>query len=65
VVVVAELVGAATGIGKEMLIAQSQFETTFLFAWTFVLVTIMFALQGVLVIVERTQLTWRTAGSDS
>lgn len=62
VVVVAELVGAATGIGKQMLIAQSQFEVTKIFAWTFILVTIMLLLQGVLVAVEKTQLTWRTAG---
>lgn len=62
VVVVAELVGAATGIGKEMLIAQSQFEITDIFAWTFVLVTVMLALQGVLVVVESNLLSWRTAG---
>lgn len=64
VVVVAELVGAATGIGKQMLIAQSQFEVTKIFAWTFILVTIMLLLQGVLVAVERTQLTWQTAGGE-
>lgn len=62
VVVVAELVGAATGIGRQLLIAQSQFEVTSILAWTFVLVTIMLSLQGVLVVVERTQLDWRTAG---
>lgn len=62
VVVVAELVGAATGIGKEMLIAQSQFEITDIFAWTFILVTIMLGLQGVLLVVESSQLSWRRAG---
>lgn len=65
VVVVAELVGAATGIGKQMLIAQSQFEVTKIFAWTFVLVTIMLLLQGGLLVVERTQLSWRRAGGEA
>ena len=62
VVVVAELVGAATGIGKEMLLAQSQFEVTDIFAWTFVLVTMMLGLQGVLLLVERRYLGWQGAG---
>lgn len=65
VVVVAELVGAATGIGKQMLVAQSQFEVTKIFAWTFVLVTIMLLLQGGLLVVERTQLSWRRAGGEA
>jgi len=63
VVVVAELVGAASGIGRELLVAQGQFDIVDIFAWTFVLVTIMLALQAVLVAVERTQLSWREAGS--
>lgn len=64
VVVVAELVGASTGIGRQLLLAESQFDIVDIFAWTFVLVTIMFALQGLLVVVERTQLTWREAGGE-
>lgn len=62
IVVVAELVGATAGIGRELLVAQSQFDIVDIFAWTFVLVTLMLSLQGVLLIVERTQLNWRKAG---
>lgn len=62
VVVVAELVGATAGIGRELLVAQSQFNIVDIFAWTFILVTIMLSLQGVLLVVERTQLNWRNAG---
>lgn len=62
VVVVAELVGATAGIGRELLVAQSQFNVVDIFAWTFVLVTIMLSLQALLVVVERTQLGWRQAG---
>lgn len=64
VVVVAELVGASAGIGRELLVAQSQFNIVDIFAWTFVLVTIMLSLQGALLVVERTKLTWRTAGGE-
>jgi NitT/TauT family transport system permease protein len=64
VVVVAELVGAATGIGKALLIAKSQFRVVDIFAWTFILVTIMLALQGVLVLVESYGLSWQSAGGE-
>lgn len=64
VVVVAELVGASVGIGRELLVAQSQFNIVDIFAWTFVLVTIMLLLQGVLLIFERTQINWRNAGGE-
>lgn len=64
VVVVAELVGASVGIGRELLVAQSQFNIVDIFAWTFVLVTIMLSLQAVLLIFERTQINWRNAGGE-
>lgn len=64
VVVVAELVGATAGIGRELLVAQSQFEIVDIFAWTFVLVTMMLSLQGLLLVVERTRLDWREAGGE-
>ena len=59
IVVVAELVGATAGIGRELLVAQSKFNVVDIFAWTFVLVTMMLSLQGLLLIVERTRLDWR------
>jgi NitT/TauT family transport system permease protein len=59
IVVVAELVGATSGIGRELLVAQGRFNIVDIFAWTFVLVTVMLSLQAVLLIVERTQLDWR------
>lgn len=65
VVIVAELVGAATGIGKQMTVARANFEITAIFAWTFVLVTLMLALQGLLVVAERRLLAWRDVGGDT
>ena len=61
VVTIAELVGALTGIGHGLVIAQEMFSVAEVFAWTIVLVVILFALQLIVSAVENRALRWRTA----
>lgn len=61
VVTIAELVGAVSGIGHGLVLAQEMFSIAEVFAWTVVLVLILLALQGLVNIIERKTLRWRTA----
>jgi len=60
VVTMAELVGAVTGIGYGLVVAQELFSVADVFAWTVVLVAILFATQAVLTYIEERMLRWRT-----
>ena len=60
VVTIAELVGAVTGIGHQLSVAQELFSVADVFAWTLVLVALLFLLEGIIVKVEHRMLRWRT-----
>ena len=60
VVTIAELVGAVSGIGYGLVIAQELFSVADVFAWTMVLVMILFVLEALLTRVEMRMLRWRT-----
>ena len=60
VVTIAELVGAVTGIGHQLSVAQELFSVADVFAWTLVLVVILFLAEAVLSLVEERMLRWRT-----
>jgi NitT/TauT family transport system permease protein len=59
VVTIAELVGAVTGIGHQLAVAQELFSVAAVFAWTLVLVALLFLLEAVVARVERRVLRWR------
>ncbi|MDR5684436.1 MAG: ABC transporter permease subunit [Armatimonadota bacterium] len=59
VVTMAELVGATSGIGYGLVIAQELFSVADVFAWTVVLVVMLMATQVVVGGVERRVLVWR------
>jgi NitT/TauT family transport system permease protein len=59
VVTIAELVGAVTGIGHQLAVAQELFSVADVFAWTLVLVALLFLLEAVVSKVERRVLRWR------
>lgn len=59
VVTMAELVGAVSGIGYGLVVAQELFSVAEVFAWTFVLVAILFAAEAILTRVEDRLLRWR------
>jgi NitT/TauT family transport system permease protein len=59
VVTIAELVGAVTGIGHQLAVAQELFSVADVFAWTLVLVALLFLLDAVVARVERRLLRWR------
>jgi NitT/TauT family transport system permease protein len=59
VVTIAELVGAVTGIGHQLAVAQELFSVADVFAWTLVLVVLLFLLEAVVARVERRVLRWR------
>jgi NitT/TauT family transport system permease protein len=59
VVTIAELVGAVTGIGYGLVVAQELFSVADVFAWTLVLVVILFLAEAVLTRVEEHVLRWR------
>lgn len=59
VVTMAELVGAVTGIGYGLVVAQELFSVADVFAWTVVLVAILFATQAVVTYLEERMLRWR------
>ncbi|MDB5841096.1 MAG: ssuC 2 [Herminiimonas sp.] len=60
VVTIAELVGAVTGIGHRLAVAQELFSVADVFAWTLVLVVLLFALEAILGRFEKRLLRWRT-----
>jgi NitT/TauT family transport system permease protein len=59
VVTIAELVGAVTGIGYGLVVAQELFSVAEVFAWTLILVVILFLAEAVLTRVEERVLRWR------
>jgi NitT/TauT family transport system permease protein len=59
VVTIAELVGAVTGIGHQLSVAQELFSVADVFAWTLVLVALLFLLEGLVIRVEHRLLRWR------
>jgi NitT/TauT family transport system permease protein len=59
VVTIAELVGAVTGIGHQLAVAQELFSVADVFAWTLVLVALLFLLEAVVTRVEHRLLRWR------
>jgi NitT/TauT family transport system permease protein len=60
VVTIAELVGAITGIGHQLSVAQELFSVADVFAWTLVLVVLLFLLEAMVTRVEARVLRWRT-----
>jgi NitT/TauT family transport system permease protein len=60
VVTIAELVGAVTGIGHRLAVAQELFSVADVFAWTLVLVALLFLLEALLMRLETRLLRWRT-----
>ncbi len=59
VVTIAELVGAVTGIGHQLSVAQELFSVADVFAWTLVLVVLLFLLEAMVARVEARVLRWR------
>ena len=59
VVTIAELVGAVTGIGHQLAMAQELFSVADVFAWTLVLVALLFLLEAGISHVERRVMRWR------
>ena len=59
VVTIAELVGAVTGIGHQLSVAQELFSVSDVFAWTIVLVALLFLLEALVARVEARLLRWR------
>jgi NitT/TauT family transport system permease protein len=59
VVTIAELVGAVTGIGYGLVVAQELFSVADVFAWTLILVVILFFAEALLTRVEERVLRWR------
>jgi NitT/TauT family transport system permease protein len=61
IVTIAELVGALTGIGHGLVVAQEMFSVAEVFAWTVVLVAILFTFEAIVTFVEHRALRWRNA----
>jgi ABC-type nitrate/sulfonate/bicarbonate transport system permease component len=61
VILTVELVGATSGIGYGLVLAQELFSVATVFAWTVVLVIMLFALQGIFDVLEARLLRWREA----
>lgn len=59
VVTIAELVGAVTGIGHQLSVAQELFSVADVFAWTIVLVALLFMMEAIVARVEHRLLRWR------
>jgi NitT/TauT family transport system permease protein len=59
VVTIAELVGAVTGIGHQLSVAQELFSVADVFAWTIVLVALLFLLEAIVSRYEARLLRWR------
>lgn len=60
-IVFAELIGAAVGVGARLAQAQGMFRIDRVFAWTILLVALNFVVQGAINIAERRMLAWRPA----
>jgi NitT/TauT family transport system permease protein len=60
VVTIAELVGAISGVGYGLVLAQELFSVADVFAWTLVLVVTLFLAEAVLSLIEARMLRWRT-----
>jgi NitT/TauT family transport system permease protein len=60
VVTIAELVGAVSGIGYGLVVAQELFSVSDVFAWTLVLVVVLFLAESVVTLLEERLLRWRT-----
>lgn len=60
VVTMAELVGAVTGIGHQLAVAQELFSVANVFAWTIILVALLFMLELGVSVLETRLLRWRT-----
>lgn len=58
-VIFAELVASAVGVGSRMGLAQSTFHMEEVLAWTFFLVVLNIALQQIVVLLETSMLKWR------
>jgi NitT/TauT family transport system permease protein len=59
VILTAELVGATSGIGYGLVLAEETFSVAVLFAWTLTLIVALYALQGVVDVLEAKHLAWR------
>lgn len=59
VILTAELVGATSGIGYGLVLAQETFSVSIMFAWTLILVIALYALQGVVDFMEMKYLGYR------
>jgi NitT/TauT family transport system permease protein len=59
VVTIAELVGAVTGIGHQLSVAEELFSVSDVFAWTVILVMLLFLLEALVARVEARLLRWR------
>ena len=59
VVTIAELVGAVTGIGHQLSVAQELFSVADVFAWTLVLVVLLLLLEALVARIEARVLRWR------
>jgi NitT/TauT family transport system permease protein len=59
VVTIAELVGAVTGIGHQLSVAKGLFSVADVFAWTVVLVALLFLLEAIVARLETRLLRWR------
>jgi NitT/TauT family transport system permease protein len=59
VVTIAELVGAVTGIGHQLSVAEELFSVSDVFAWTVILVALLFLLEALVARVEARMLRWR------
>ncbi|WP_285729203.1 ABC transporter permease subunit [Nocardiopsis sp. ATB16-24] len=59
ILVFAELIGAASGIGQRMQVAQTNFQLDMIFAWTFLLILVNFALVYLIDVAEKHLLAWR------
>jgi NitT/TauT family transport system permease protein len=60
VVTIAELVGAVNGVGHGLVLAQEMFSISEVFAWTVVLVLILYSMQGIVTFAEYRLLRWRS-----
>ncbi|MCE2482165.1 MAG: ABC transporter permease subunit [Alphaproteobacteria bacterium] len=64
IAVFAEAIAAGTGIGAEMMLTNQLFDTAGLIAWTFILIVILSAMDGVLEALERRWFKWRREMKD-
>jgi ABC-type nitrate/sulfonate/bicarbonate transport system permease component len=63
-VIVAELVGAPFGIGKELDLAKNLFDMSTVLAWTLLMVIISMGMQHGVEVLERITLRWRGSAHD-